>query len=924
RYASIVLGWPRLTILLTLSISIGLSIWGGVRHWDVVDFTPSKGFETRGTHWSDIRLALTNLPDFTASRAEMIASGKRTKRKKRALEAVRNYSNAEDVEPFTINYDDYGVNSNPRLSDVQEDPCVQYAGLGTDLPYEFVDLFAKMTFEYKSLDQASFPIKTIPTSSLQLFSLEPMRSLCYLDATVDGIEGKKTVATKLTYSFTLPLYSTCLNMSSYKTCDALNQRDLDHLRKTLLTCKDGTNPDKDLCSMKIVTQAISYLLPKDLSNPYFNVILPLYTSSSDASFDYFMELKRRVISELSEHFTLRGTYFFTKDKEFMNVLTFDCILGGVSALLVFFVLLLIVQSFLFTLSVLLLLILSFTLAFYFYTCLLGFPFFPFVNLISLALMIYLAADDALLLVVFYRHERRARPLISPEEVFSHSLPHSLGSVTVTSVTTAIAFLVNLTSDVLIMRCFGVFASLIVLSNLLLLYLLLPPCLFLTIHRVPLHPFPSFVSAFFSSFSHHLSIWTNRLRWSLSLLFLLIAIASSIVIFVVPSLQLPETVNVQLLRPDHTEEWFDRNAKLFDFSANRKFTLIENVVLGVNPVKDASLFNPYSNGHVTFDSSFAIDTYEDLNRMKNLSTYLLARSKLRPDTALWLDLFKMWINSTSCTEECCYRDDKAKLNSTCFLQYSRRFPVSTFPSDWTTFPIDGPIFTKDLKFVGYFFGFPSAFKWSLDWDILRVFFDDMDVLQGRVREYMPGDSTLVSTSTQILRIYDLLARSLPSTLLSLAIALSSCLILVFASTRKILLTISTIFTITFTLLVILAVLVFMGWRLGVIESSIIVLATGVAFDYVLHYAVAYRMSPNLPFPALIRQVHNSAGAAVLGGTATSLAASLPLLFASTSAFSQLGIFLLLVSVLSLLSACLVFPSLHSVIESVEETPRNLKF
>ncbi|GMR59277.1 hypothetical protein PMAYCL1PPCAC_29472 [Pristionchus mayeri] len=751
-----------------------------------------------------------------------------------------------------------------------------------------------------------------------------MRSLCYLDATIDGINGKESVATKLSFSFTLPLYSTCLNISSYKTCDALNQKDLDHLRLTLLSCKDGSNPDRDLCSLNIVQQAISYLLPKDVSLPYFNVILPVYTSLNEDSFKFFMELKRRVIDELGGHFTLRGTYFFTKDREFMDVLPFDCILGGLSALLVFFVLLLLVQSFLFTLSVLLLLILSFTLAFFFYTTLFSLPFFPFVNLISLALMIYLAADDALLLVVFYRHERKARPHLSEEEAFLHSLPHSLGSVTVTSVTTAIAFLVNLTSDVLIMRCFGVFASLIVLCNLLLLYLLLPPCLFLSIRRVPLHPFPLFISVFFTSLSHHISLWTHRLRWPLTLFFFLLSIASSLIIFVSPSLQLPETVNVQLLRPSHSEEWFDRNSKLFNFSANRKFSLIDNVVLGVNPVEDASLFNPYNNGHLTFDDSFSIDTYADLDRMKSISSLLLSRSNLRPDTSLWLDLFITWLNSTSCTPECCYSTKNSPLNSSCFLQYSRRLPVSTFPSDWTTFPIDGPIFSKELHFVGYFFGFPSPFKWSLDWDVLRVFFDDLLKLQLTVRQFIPGESTLVSTSTQILRIFDLLSRSLPSTLLSLAIALSSCLILVLLSTRNVLLTLSTIATITFTLLLILAFLVLLGWRLGVIESSIIVLATGVAFDYVLHYSVAYRMSPNLPFPARIRQVHNSAGAAVVGGTITSLAASLPLLFASTSAFSQLGVFLLLVSVLSLLSACLVFPSLHAVIQPVQRIPHNLKF
>lgn len=46
--------------------------------------------------------------------------------------------------------------------------------------------------------------------------------------------------------------------------------------------------------------------------------------------------------------------------------------------------------------------------------------------------------------------------------------------------------------------------------------------------------------------------------------------------------------------------------------------------------------------------------------------------------------------SDCTGPCCLQTDSVFFNSSCFLHYARKFPVPTFPSDYTTFPIDGEL------------------------------------------------------------------------------------------------------------------------------------------------------------------------------------------------------------------------------------------
>uniref|UniRef100_A0A1I7XGP4 ATP-dependent DNA helicase n=1 Tax=Heterorhabditis bacteriophora TaxID=37862 RepID=A0A1I7XGP4_HETBA len=55
------------------------------------------------------------------------------------------------MEPISIDYDDYGVNSDPMASDIS-DPCVQYMSMGRKIPYEYIDYLAKIIVQLESAE----------------------------------------------------------------------------------------------------------------------------------------------------------------------------------------------------------------------------------------------------------------------------------------------------------------------------------------------------------------------------------------------------------------------------------------------------------------------------------------------------------------------------------------------------------------------------------------------------------------------------------------------------------------------------------------------------------------------------------------------------------------------------------------------------
>lgn len=50
------------------------------------------------------------------------------------------------LEPISIDYNDYGVDSQPKTEDLL-DACVQYSAMGKIVPYHYMDYMAKIILE---------------------------------------------------------------------------------------------------------------------------------------------------------------------------------------------------------------------------------------------------------------------------------------------------------------------------------------------------------------------------------------------------------------------------------------------------------------------------------------------------------------------------------------------------------------------------------------------------------------------------------------------------------------------------------------------------------------------------------------------------------------------------------------------------------
>jgi predicted RND superfamily exporter protein len=121
------------------------------------------------------------------------------------------------------------------------------------------------------------------------------------------------------------------------------------------------------------------------------------------------------------------------------------------------------------------------------------------------------------------------------------------------------------------------------------------------------------------------------------------------------------------------------------------------------------------------------------------------------------------------------------------------------------------------------------------------------------------------------------------------------------------------TISFAIMCTVAVLVFLGWQLNIVESIILSLAVGLSIDYTIHYGVAYRLSnAEATSGERAAQASCSVGSAVTMAALTTFVAGGAVMPCEVLIYVKLGIFLMAVTSFSWLYATFFFQSLCHVI------------
>ncbi|VBB31089.1 unnamed protein product [Acanthocheilonema viteae] len=389
---------------------------------------------------------------------------------------------------------------------------------------------------------------------------------------------------------------------------------------------------------------------------------------------------------------------------------------------------------------------------------------------------------------------------------SDAISHAAISMFVTSATTAVAFFANLASEIMVLRCFGIYAGILMIINYILVMIILPAAIIISDAGVKSFNTPKFfisrlksrTTQLWYSAAASLDIIFSRLipqivyivRIPLILLTLIAFVISIYAIVKTPGIRLPERNSIQFLRSNHPYEWFDENAAtLFDFSIGQQPKMSVIAIWGVKPTTSGSLLIPKEKGSLNINTEF----------FDFLANHLLE---------------------------------------------------------------------FQIKF----------------------------------------DEPLMLTTSHIARLYDLLERILNGTAISVFISLMVSMVVIIFITFNVILSLLTIICIATIVTVTISIVLWSGWTVNVVEATIIVLTIGMSFDYCLHFAVGFRLHKTDDYST----VASAVGIPVLLSAVSSFFSGFVLIGASTQAFFEISIFLMLITIISFVIAVFVFPSMVTLL------------
>uniref|UniRef100_A0A915DS74 Peptidase M41 domain-containing protein n=1 Tax=Ditylenchus dipsaci TaxID=166011 RepID=A0A915DS74_9BILA len=423
-----------------------------------------KGFEARGTPLSEKRLALDALAAVAKPVSKLLqpsidSIAVRHKRNAEEKDKFLNYTpstqkNEESTTEFTIDYEEYGMKDKQLGIEDITNGCEQYYAMGKFIPYETLEFLSKAIFEVNSFDE--------------LFTLKVMQKLCRLDELIESLPSVKNFLTP-----------------RQKSCTDLTQDSIDTFRQEIELCVQ--NPESLTCTTGIAQQLRNYILQKllkDLSNKnatiplgkfYIGSILRIQLSSYNTiqSQQFYHDLLDVLQEEYASNTDLALVGLETNSRDNCWSSCFDYLV-------------LLLQSHIY--------IGSYVGHVFvcgggilFYSTVFGITFFPFINLLVIVVAIAIGADDAFLLTFQYEKAKKeieqclAKSLnIDPEYSLPNcscrgsycyyslallnlrksvdynalamrsALRHAAGAMFVTSATTAVAFLTNVFSDILVL------------------------------------------------------------------------------------------------------------------------------------------------------------------------------------------------------------------------------------------------------------------------------------------------------------------------------------------------------------------------------------------------------------------------------------------------------------------------------------------
>ncbi|CAL1527627.1 unnamed protein product, partial [Lymnaea stagnalis] len=582
-------------------------------------------------------------------------------------------------------------------------------------------------------------------------------------------------------------------------------------------------------------------------------------------------------------------------------------------------------------------------AYVLYTFVFKIKFFPYMNMVTLIVMVGIGADDLFIYCKVWRLAKSEKNNGILEKIVGDTLRHTTLSMLVTSLTTAAAFYANYISDITAIRCFSVFAGTCIVINFILTVTWLPASIIL--HEKWLHccvGLSDKKSSIFYCFCkvpyrvyYLICDWSRiffekllpclviKFRYVWLITFGVLWIGSIVVIFFYPRLRLPNSRKFQVFASDHLLERYD-----FELSDLFEFELVKDhddraefpitIVWGVLTKDNGDPLDPNNKGTLTLDPEFDLTSpgaqrwiLEFCSRLRRTEFFLQSPGLSLTDC--FLENFVRRYMKQPCDKlntECCNQTafpfHKSKMLSclSTYIPYLNKTPTVSY-----SYKSPGPRFNNG-EISAFFVQFRSNLTHSLSYEEVHSFY--LRVNQWVTEELLGAPPEMRrGWFVSDFHFYDLQSSLAMGTPLALGVSLSVVAVVSFFTTLNVLVSIFALLAVGAAISVTLAALVLMNWELDVLESVVITIAIGLAVDLTLHYGVAFRLTTEYGREMRVITSLGRMGSPVAMATFTTMMAGALIMPSTVLAYKKFGTFLLLLASVAWLYATFFFQALLRV-------------
>lgn len=767
-----------------------------------------------------------------------------------------------------------------------------------------------------------------------------------------------------------------MSFNNKTSCEDITEKDLQRFRALLQDCvelyENGLLTDSCVEPSNCKVEVPDKCLANDIVKTVFHAVTPndFVTEVKQRTFnlkstmmfmniyyhdqwDFYMEIfDKKVVTDGTT--TIVAMEFFLKYDLFGDYLQSDAIYLALGTGMAILIIVLYTKSLFVTIMTILNIGMSVVIAYFVYKVVFQLPFTPFVNILALVLLIGIGADDTFVFIDIWNKAKAELPNSKDRTAVMHeTLRHAAVTMFVTSFTTGSALYANLISSIVAIRCFAVFSGTAIMANFILTITWLPVVVVIDdwceekccgwrlkiLDRIGCCWKP-LVTKFNDFFESYLPVLIFKLRYLWIVVFVLLGAAGAYLVFYWPKLKLPTSKNFQVFYSGHPLEKYDLLFRSkYGFEQDEVDVMPYIVVFGAIATDGRSTWDPDERGNkvVVFDETFDISEPDSQDWLMTFCRDLRTQPFIdnrKNDSYCFMDLIKDHMEqpcqsiSHFIPDECCGRKHTEFPYSKTDFQFCVPIICYVFVdcsgrSDSFSFSVNyGPLFKgENNSIVALAIVATSTSEETPDYEVTHEYFSAANPWTSeQIRDAPHGmrGGWFVAKGWYQLGFYALQTGLATGAAESMGISLGIGALVLFLTTRNILISLYAIASVAGTVFVTIGALVLLGWQLNITESVILSIAVGLSVDFTIHYGVAYRIAPVTDRKGRSEFALKTLGSAITVAALSTLCAGAIMMPASVLSYSQLGMFMVLVMSISWMYANFFFLSLCRTIGP----PRNI--